>query len=171
MTAAYQGVLGPRVYNEHTIGLERLADILPAAKVLHQLHHKETEAYTKLPFNPDYERMLLMESEYRLLLITLRDSDGLLIGNLGYFVNYSIHNKGHLIASEDVLFIMEHARTGHLAMQMLRYGEELLRSIGVQSVTLGDKTPLGGKNLWPLMKRLGYAPIMTGYYKSLGDDE
>lgn len=166
----YKGARGPRVYKNYTIGHELLADVLDEVRHLHESHWEETEGYLGLPFNPDYERMMELEGMYHFIMFTVRDENGSVVGNLAYHLNYSLHHKGHLIASEDAIFLADGHRRGMLAMELLKYAEEIFVALGVNSMTLGDKTPVGGKNLSPLMKRMGYTPIMTGYHKSLGVD-
>jgi len=160
----------PVTYRDCVIGVERLEDVVDDIRFLHKEHWDETETlYLPGRMDPDYERMIMMEREYRFVLFVVRGPTGDIVGNLAYHMNYSLHQRGLLIASEDAFFITKAYRNGRLAIKLLEYAERILAGVGVHCLTIGDKSPAGGASLEKLVTRRGYQPVVKGYVKMLED--
>ena len=158
----------PLFIANYAIGMEKLAEQLDEVRELHQRHWSETEVkYLDDEMNPDYDYYIRREIEASFILFTCRTLDMVLVGHLQYFLGPNPHVMGHMLATEDAFFLAPEHRGGSLAGRFLRYAEDSLKLFGVKYVGMSDKSPVGGKNLEPLMRRRGYKPIATYYLKKI----
>ena len=164
----------PERQGRYIIGCERVHQVVDELDVLHREHWNETEVlYLNREMDVDYERYIHMEDNGQFLLFTVRDAedDVRMVGNLIYFIGDSVHTKGYLQAKEDSFFLTKSARSGKLAMDVIKFAEKSLASVGIQSVGMSDKSPCGGRSLDKMMRRLGYKPVAVYYVKEVGNDE
>lgn len=160
----------PLAYRGYTIGMQKVRDVVMELKALHAAHWRETEAsYVAGAMDVDYDRYLAAESAAQFLLFTVRDATGQVVGNLAYSLGFSQHQRGKLIAEEKAFFIAKDHRRGGLALKLLDYAEGVLRLLGVNCVTMTDKSPAGGPCVEPLVRRRGYQPAALTYVKELED--
>lgn len=163
-------VAPPETYHGYTIGLQKVRDVVVELKAIHAAHWRETEAsYVAGAMNVDYESFLDAERAARFVLFTVRDDGGQVVGNLAYSLGFSQHQKGKMLAEEKAFFIAEPHRRGGLALKLLGYAEGVLRSLGVNCITMTDKSPAGGTSVEPLVRRRGYVPASLTYVKELED--
>lgn len=167
LTAYY--AMDPLYRGGYAFGIEKAEHVLGELIPLHKLHWEDTERrYFDEDMNPDYERYIAAERDSKLVMFTIRDIDTALVGHVA-FVLGPHHNAKHvLLASEQVLFIHPDHR-GRCVIRLLDYAEGCLRRLGVQYVTLNDKSPSGGASLAKLVGRRGYKPFAVAYMKKLGD--
>lgn len=157
-----------KLYKGFAIGMEHLCDNALEVKDLHQAHWEETErTYMGADSDIDYGRACIMETQGKLIMFTVRDADGNLVGNCIYFLSMAMHMKDHVQAIEDTFFLSEKARSGTLAITLLKYAEQCLTELGVSYIFHADKAPSGGKDLGKLFKRQGYSPVAQTYVKRL----
>lgn len=156
------------IYKGHTIGMEHLNDNYQEIATLHQAHWEETErGYMGGDANIDYGRACLLEAEGKLVMVTVRDGNGYLVGSVLYFLSMSLHAKDCVQAVEDVFFLSKKARSGALAIKLLNYAEQCLIDLGVTYIFHASKHPSGGKDLGKLFERRGYQPVAATYVKQL----
>lgn len=154
----------------HIIGLERMEDCLAEARKLHEAHWEETEVLylEDLPIDPDYEQYVAREKTGNFLYFTIRHRETKrLVGNLMYLLHRSLHSRGMSVAHEDAFFILRDHRGGRLAVDLLRYAEQALASIGVTHAGMSDKEPCGGPDLSRFLTKRGYQPVSRFYMKKL----
>jgi hypothetical protein len=153
---------GSQDYRGVTFQAERLADVLDELKPLHQAHFEETETHHHhLGLVPNYTDMLARERDGRLIQFTARKGREL-VGHIRMNVLDSLHTPS-LFATEEVLYLRPEARNGFTAVRFIQFVERALESIGVAEIRTDSK---GGSTR--LMTYLGYRPISTKFYKSLG---
>lgn len=161
--------LAPQTHGEYTIGLERVAEMLPELRKQHVEHWNETEVlYLDDPLDPDYEMIEYLEREARLVCFTVRSRAGDMVGNSMYLLGISTHIKGALHATEDTFFINKKHRGRGLAGAFIDYIELYLQHLGVMYMGMSDKSPCGGKSLQPLMESKGFRQIAVHYLKFIG---
>ena len=163
---------GPEVivYEDVLFGVERLADMEEDIRQLHRDHWNETETlYLNEPLDPDYEYLRNAEECRRLVVFTVRDADGVMVGNCMFFISRNIHMKTKLTATEDTFFLIKSRRGKGLAAAWLEYMKTALASLGITYVVMTDKSPVGGKALDKLFKFSGFREIATTYMLKLGE--
>jgi hypothetical protein len=62
---------------------------------------------------------------------------------------------------------MDKAHRGTAVIRLLNYAEDILKRLGVQYITIGDKSPSGGASLGKLLGRRGYKPFAITHIKKL----
>lgn len=160
----------PYQYKEYYIGMEKLENTITELRKLHEAHYEETETlYKERQLNPDYDAYINLEHQGKFVLFTIRNTrDGMLVGDLMYYLGPSTHTKGVLLAKEDAFFISKEHRGGQLAKKFLQYSESCLLQLNVGQIGMTDKSPCGGKSLEKLLKPLGYTPVALQYVKEIG---
>lgn len=158
----------PEQHEGYTFGLEPMAKCVDEVRKVHQAHWDETEVlYLTRPMDPDYEMFASMEANRQFLFFSIRDAEGELVGNFGFYLALSSHFKGQLMAKEDFLFIHKDHRKGGLARAFYQYAEKCLIKLGVKLIGISDKAPCGGKSLKPLLSREGFKEVATVYVKEV----
>lgn len=134
---------------------------------VHEEHWKETEHYRHgLPYNPDYDRVVDMDQQGRVLLVVVEHEEtGELVGNYGFYISRSVHTRT-LMATEDTLFIAKAHRRGRLAIELMRYGEQALAMVGVRELQVSVKLT---NHVGPMIERMGFTPFGKQYVKILED--
>lgn len=158
----------------YAAGVERVADVQAELHQLHSQHWDETERLYLTgdadALRPDYLRAARLQDAGVLVLFTLRAMRGpapyMLVGNMIFYVQYSLHDSQRLQATEDVLFISRPHR-GRVVLPFLDYVEGTLKGFGVHSIAISDKQPCGGPDLSNLLGRRGYAPVARLFRKPL----
>jgi GNAT superfamily N-acetyltransferase len=159
--------IDPVTVGEYTIGLERMATLLPDIRALHEEECAVTEAcWLAWPVNINYFMYLAAEQQNRLVVFTVRHNEEI-VGNLLYFLNEYENVRGALGAGDGGLYITPAHRKGSLALHLMKYAEHCLKQLGVHYITHGDKSPSGGPNLEKFFKHLGYRPIAVEYVKEI----
>ena len=149
-----------------TFQKERMADCLEELKALHVAHWKETELHRHIiPLNMDYPRFLEYERIGYFHLFTVR-MDGKLVGNLGIYVQKSMHTQT-IVCDEDTLYLLTEARKGHLAISFVNFVEEFLvkenlKKTGIMEIRMTVKTV---NEVSKLAKYLGYEKTAEQFTK------
>lgn len=156
----------PAKFGEKTSGglvfrAERFRDIVDELHPLHEQHFAETEIH-RLGFGlkPDYDYMVDMERQGRMVQFTARDN-GKLIGNIRMYVQESLHT-GNQYASEDTFYLLPEYRKGWTALRFWRFMEDSVRSIGVQEIRTDSKVI---NKVHKLNEYCGYKHVANKYVK------
>lgn len=96
--------------------------------------------------------------------VTARDVDGALAGYCGLFVVADPHNAGEVAATEDAIYLVPAARSGLAGLAFVRAVDGILMDSGVVIVYRASPS---GRDLGPLLRRAGYAPVETKYARRL----
>lgn len=155
----------PREVGRYHIACERMADVVDEIKPLHAEHWAETETHRHGErLNPDYARFMDYERMGRFLLVTVREKDsGHMVGNYAAYLNYSTHTQ-KLSATEDTLFLSRAHRRGRLGVELIRFSEYAMATVGVHELRVTVKLV---NTVGPMLERMGYQPVETGYLKLL----
>ena len=116
------------------------------------------------PFDPDWDLYYLLEESGSLLIFTARDS-GKLIGYFSVMIGPSLHSKGKLVVSNDIIYLHKDYRKGLTGVKLFKFTEACLAESGYKQlqVTTSEKN-----NIDSLLKRLDYEKIETKFEKRLG---
>jgi len=143
---------------------EFLLTVRPELGELIQLDWEEIEhqkAVRKL--DVDWDLYETLEDAGTLRIFTVRD-EGKLIGY--YFAMFvpSLHNKGLVQASSDVIFLHKDYRKGRIGCKLFQFAEQCLKDDGAQVmyITTTKQNPIDA-----LMNKLGYSEIETRFEKVL----
>lgn len=170
VSLCYPGPLPVARIPAKTVGSYRIycaavKDALVQLRKVHEEHWHETEHYRHgIPYNPDYARVVDMDQQGRALLVVVEhEKTGELVGNYGLYLSRSVHTQT-LIATEDTLFISKPHRRGRLAIELMRYAEAVLVSLGVRELEVSVKLT---NNVGPMIERMGFTPTGKQYVKLL----
>lgn len=126
-----------------------------------------------LTFAPNWEHAAQFDASGDLVIVTARKRDKLIgyaVGLIGKFK----HSKDKVYADLDTIWLRPDNRTGSglnpsamIGYRLIKKWEEAVKSKGIDFITATSthKRPIGA-----LLKRMGYAPVETVYYKYVGDD-
>lgn len=150
-----------------TIGVERLSDMLPEIRPLHEAHYNETEVlYLDTPFTPDYDRYIALEKDAQFVVFTVRL--GLeMVGYLQYYVFRDMHTSDVYQAREDALYLAKPYRGQGIAPKLLAYAESFLAHLGCRYVGMSSKAPVGGPDIGKFLESKDYRPVALFYVKDL----
>lgn len=136
---------------------ENLTDSLWGELVpLLEQHYDEVAYHKDIPLDPDragYERIASCGA---LRIYTAR-VDGRLIGYMVCFVSRSLHYKSKIFANQDILFIDKLYRGTRIGVDMIRYGQQHLRSDDRVDLLFQHTKAKPELNIGKMLKRLlGY---------------
>jgi hypothetical protein len=103
--------------------------------------------------NPNWDEYSRREIAGKFALITMRD-DGKLIGYSAWFIDYHIHYRDLLVATNDVIFLKKEYRTGVNGIKLLKKSEEFVKKWNPHKITWHIKE---SNNFSPILKRMGYS--------------
>lgn len=157
------GRFTPLIYGKYKIACELLRDILPEIHVLHEKHYLETEVYRAgIPFNPDYDAALDIESSGGLLQFTARLIEtNELVGNMRVYLTQSLHTKT-LITTEDTFYVVPEHRGGFMAVRLWQYVEKCCIEMGTREIYFDSKTINKADSM---ARYLGYTPVAIKFAK------
>ena len=118
----------------------------------------------KIKLNPDWDAYYVLEQAGVLKIFTAREDDKL----VGYFVviiQYNMHYKDHLFASNDIIFLHPDYRKGRTGIKLIQFAEKCLKEDGVSVLTINTKVH---KPFDKLMEFLGFGLIERVYSKYIG---
>ena len=143
--------------------LEKLADIFDELQPLIKLQFEELERplTPDHDLDPDWERYYYIEKLNLLKVITCREK-GKLIGYAFFTVGGHLHSRHCLTAYEDVYFLKKEYRKGRIGIQLFKYAEEYMKSIGVNRIFYTTKVHSDNSRLF---EYLGYTLIEKVYSK------
>lgn len=163
----------PEVYNGYLFGVEKLEDMLAEFRKNAESHWDETEVlYRQAQGNPNYAAYIQLEKEGKFATFTIRHQETMaLVGHICFYIYESMHTVGVMEAREDAFFINKDHRGGRLAHKIYDYAENCFPSMGVKQVTMSCKAPAGGPDLDKFLRRKGFNPVATAYFKSLEEND
>lgn len=159
----------PEQYNEYTFGVEKLKYILPAIKRNIEKHWQETEVlYRQKNSDPNYASYMALEDEGKVVFYTVRHNvNKELVGHIVFYIYESMHSIGVMEAREDAFFLQKAHRGGKLASKLYDYAESTFKELGVSQISMTSKAPAGGPNIDTFLRRKGFKPVATSYFKTL----
>lgn len=158
------GRFEPRVVNDYVIKVERLSEILPEMRRLHEGFWAESDksAMHDAQLHVDYDAMVYLENAGRLVQFTARTTTGDLVGQCRMYLSQSMH-LGWLMAEDDTLYLTPSHRGGFLVIHLVRYAERcLVDELGVREIAANSKL---SNNSGALMRRLGYEAMSERFVK------
>lgn len=120
----------------------------------------------RLPYAPDWMQCLQYEPTGDLILITARKRDKLIGYALGLVGPFK-HSKDKIYADLDTIWLRPDNRSGFVGLKLIKkWEDEVIKrgNISFILVNSSHKHPIGA-----LLKRRGYQPVETVYYKNIED--
>ncbi len=119
---------------------ENLRSVIAEAKPLLMKHweeianHKDTR-----PLNPDFEKYFLLNDQGIIRIFTVR-YQGQLVGYASFVISENLHYKDWKYASCDIYYLAPELRKIGIGTEMFTKIEEWLKTVGVISVIVHEKT-------------------------------
>lgn len=157
------GVLPPKRVGDYEISARPTALVVHAMRDHHLLHWQETETHRHdSECNPDYTRVIEADQQGLYLMIAVEHLPTKeYVGNFGIVMERAQENR-QMCAYEDILYIAKEHRRGRLGVELIKYGEELVRRLNISDLTMSAKTNTKAGSLY---LRLGYDQIGALYNK------
>jgi hypothetical protein len=155
---AYLG-FEPKHYRDYVIQIEPLEKCIGELTHLHKLQWDEIEE-DRPPFKPNYLPFYLNEKENKFFQVNVR-KDNHLVGGVGFFLFDSMHTS-LLTANETAFFLLPEHRKGMLAMNLLKYSDNILKNLGVYEIIVTVKSYA---KTGRLIERLDFKQSDTVYIK------
>lgn len=147
------------------IQLERFEDVLLDIPALWKKHYDEiADDKDKKPLSPDIGAYLRLEQGNRLAIITARDK-GELVGYAFFVLSASLHYRTHLMAQNDLFFVLPSYRGRFVGGRLIDAAETLLKGAGVHEIQMRTKVK---HNFGPLLERKGFNETEIVYRKYIG---
>lgn len=149
-----------------TVQLETARDTLEELKPLFPKHWEEIGVFKdKVPLDPDYDEYLLLETQGKLTLATMR-SDGTLLGYMVCFPNLkNLHYKSTRTARMDIIYIVPEYRKIGAGKRLVECMEAELKRRGVVLWHAGSKNH---QSIEWLFLMCGFEPTDTLLSKWIG---
>lgn len=149
-----------------TFAVEKMADVLEEIQPLLEQHYQEVALNkNRAVLAPDWGRYEAAEAARALAVYTARDG-GTLVGYSVWLINWHLHYKFMLVASNDVFYVRPDRRAPRVALRLIEFSEERLREAQVDRVVYHVK--YGKVDFSPLLQRLGYRDEEKIVGKTLG---
>lgn len=145
----------------YAFATELLSDIYPEMEPLARCHYQEmTDRLATIgveisPYDPRLDEYFKAARGGWLKTFTAR-KDGKLCGYANVYVTHDMHNRD-LIAQEDTLYVAREYRGG-LGKQLVAYGLDELRKLGVKRLIVSAVTDV---RVAPLWRRMGFKDLAT----------
>lgn len=147
--------------------LEALGPVSGEIGALWQRHYDEMgEDKPTVPFAPDWQRYGLLEATGKLVLITARDGNGVMVGYLMAILDTHMHFSTTLFACVDVYYLTPERRGARTALRLLTFADDIFRRLGAQ-VVLNHAWHRGNQER--LLGKLGYRSVETVMSKVITD--
>ncbi len=142
---------------------EKISDTLEELKPM-LIKHWEELANNKdvRPLDPDYDTYITLNEAGLVRLFTARDDSNRLVGYFIFVVCNNLHYKTWKHANVDIYYIDPEYRNLGSGSEMVNEVEKWLKSLGVQFITMMDKTH---KSHQSFFTRLGYKMVEQNYEK------
>jgi GNAT superfamily N-acetyltransferase len=115
------------------------------------------------PLEPDWELYQIIEDNGSLRVFTARD-DNKLVGYFTVVSSPSLHSKGKLIASNDVIFLHPAYRKGFVGVKLFKFAEKCVKEDGFQQLQICYTEKF---DISPILSMLGYTKVETKFEKRL----
>lgn len=119
-----------------------------------------------LPYDPNWAQCMQYEPTGDIIVVTARKRDKLIGYALGLLGRFK-HSKGKTYADLDTIWLHPDHRSGFIGYNLLKHWEAAVlerKPIDFFTINSTHKHPIGA-----LLKRLGYKPVETVYYKYVGE--
>lgn len=113
--------------------------------------------------DPDWDAYQTIEDSGCLRIFTAR-SDGVLVGYFVVLLMPSLHSKGLMQATADVIFLRKEYRKGFTGYRLFKFAEQCVKDDGAAVLHV---TTTNMNLIDPLMEKLGYTAIETKFEKVL----
>lgn len=121
----------------------------------------------RLPYAPNWEHARQFDASGDMVIITARKRDKLIGYALGLVGRFK-HSKDKLYADLDTIWVRPDNRSALVGLKLIKKWEEVILARGdidFLTATSTHKKPIGA-----LLRRRGFAPVETFYYKYVGGD-
>lgn len=125
-------------------------------------HFEELEDY-KGELDPDYTMYKTINDAGYLKTLSVR-CDEQLVGYCLIILSPSLHFKGILFATSDVIYLAPEFRRFDIAVRFIKFIEKVAKNINVDYLTFGVRPK---RDYSSLLKRLGYTQREIVYHKEL----
>lgn len=142
----------PESYRGFTFQIERLRDAFGALQAQRLAYLAERDPGQ--PCLVDWDRLRELSRKGNLVIFTMRDPQGTLIGSMWVLIGISI-NTGCLSLTDDMLYVVPEHRLGWFTAKMWLYGERAAFSLGVREATIHSRLGNGTERL---ARFRGYQP-------------
>lgn len=122
---------------------------------------------TTAPLSPHWDYYYACERMKRLVVV-VAESGFDLVGYSVYFLAPMLHNMPHLMAQNDIIYIIPGWRRGSLAMRLMQMGEAEAKRLGASFVSMHVKV---GHDFSGLLLRVGYAEAEKVFIKELSNGD
>lgn len=144
--------------------VEKATALIEEIKPLLRMHYEEIARHRdKIALNPDYEKYAILDGLGMVHTVTARKG-GVLIGYFNALVAPHAHSKDHLMALNDIIYILPEYRKGFTAARLFRFAEETLRERGVMSMHISVNL---NHDFGLVLERLGFMETERIYEKML----
>ncbi len=142
---------------------EKISDILEELKPILVKHWEELANNKDVrPLDPDYDTYLALNEAGFIRIFTARDDSNKLAGYFCFVIAKNLHYKTWIHANVDVYYIAPEYRNLGAGTEMVGKVEEWLKGLGVNFITLMDKTH---KSHQSFFTRLDYKMVEQNYEK------
>ena len=143
---------------------EPLCKVVSEINELLSLDWEEVGRFGDLyPLEPDWELYQVIEDNGSLRVFTARD-DKILVGYFTVVSSPSLHSKGKLIASNDVIFLHPNYRKGFVGVKLFKFAEKCIKEDGFQQLQVSYTERF---DISPILSMLGYTKVETKFEKRL----
>lgn len=115
-------------------------------------HHAEVNVFSDVPLDINWQKYLQCEKSGNYLLVVV-ESDGEIVGWLGFFVYEHMRHNGYKIAKEDWYYVVPQCRGNGIGRDLFAFAEAKLKELGVSRVMVSCKTKHDHTRL---LESLGY---------------
>lgn len=143
---------------------EAIDEVIEDIKPLIEKHYMEIARHQdKIALNPDYDKYVELYNKGALHIVTAR-VEGRLVGYTIHFLAPHLHYRDHLMAMNDILYVLPEYRGGIVAARLFKFAEVSMKQKGVTKIHIHMKTE---HDFSRLLKGLGYVEIEKIYERML----
>ena len=144
-----------------TYQVEEYENCIEEIKPHYIKHYEELSVTKEFDLDPDYEAYSNLATIGLIKVITCR-KEGVLIGYIYFILSKNLHYKTMLVACEDIYYLEKSERKGRVGINLFKFAEQYLKSIGVNRIVYSTKVHLDNSRLF---EYLGYSFIEKHYSK------
>ena len=149
-----------------SIKVEILTDelILELTPIL-EIHRAELQSFPDMKLNPSWDIYKILEERGKLKYIIARE-DNIIVGYSLYIIDYNMHYKDFVFATEDVFYVINDKRGSRIGIKLVKYSEKLLKEMGVDVITHHAKFT---NRFGQFLEKLGYKKTETMLAKRISN--
>lgn len=146
---------------------ERFEDCQPSlARLLNQHWEEVALNHNEVSLDPDWPRYYALAAAGALHCITIRNSEGVLVGYHVAVKGGHMHYKSTIHLITDVYYVVPEYREGMVLLRLLRFVEKCARAMGVKKLFTATKLHL---DMGAVFERAKYRETERLYAKILRD--